>query len=355
MGWLSTLHADLHLGEPGRVYSELATSWLIVVLVGGVVLWWERSRRHRKPGREGTRTCWRRFLVVDRSHPGVHRTMSWHAVAGVWVVIIALALSLTGLMASVSAGSRWTGLLASLDASAPRLSTQVGPGAGAPTAPGGHAEHSAPTPAGADRPVTGRVPDGVSVDAVLAAARTAGVTESVNLTAPRAPGQGWSASETDLTLPVNLDQAVVDPASGRVVRTQAWADWPVLAQANRLLLFFHFNRTLGGVGQVLLIVTMIAVTASVLWGYQMWWQRRPQHGDGFRLGRAPRRGAWRAAPRGRLTAAVVATAIVGVILPVFGVSLLGFLLLDAVIGYVRRHHRDAQTPVDADLHGHPAG
>ncbi len=26
--WLSELHRDLHLGEPGRVYSELAASWM---------------------------------------------------------------------------------------------------------------------------------------------------------------------------------------------------------------------------------------------------------------------------------------------------------------------------------------
>ena len=37
--WLDGLHRHLNLGEPGRIYSELAASWLWVVALGGVCLW----------------------------------------------------------------------------------------------------------------------------------------------------------------------------------------------------------------------------------------------------------------------------------------------------------------------------
>ena len=172
-------------------------------------------------------------------------------------------------------------------------------------------------------------------DAILAAAQSGGVTEAVNLTAPKAPGQAWLASEADLTWPVNLDQAAIDPHTGQVVRTLSWSEWPVLAQANRLLLFFHFGRTFGLLNQLALIVISLALTASVLWGYQMWWQRRPHHGPA-RWGRAPRRGAWRSAPRGRLLLGIAVVGAIGVVLPVFGVSLLVFLAVDAVWGRRRR-------------------
>lgn len=368
--WLGALHGDLHLGEPGRLYAEVATCWLVVVLLGGLVLWWERSRRHRRPGAAGTRTCWRRLLVVDRSHHGLHRTMSWHSVVGLWAAGLGLVLALTGLMVSSYAGARWNGLLASLDASTPRLSTQLTLGGTAD--PGGHAGHGAPAaqtgaptgaPTGAQRaggpaPVTpGHVPAGLPVDDILAAARSVGVTEAVNLTAPKAPGTGWSASEADLSWPVNLDQAVIDPSDGAVMRTMAWSEWPTLAQANRLLLFFHFGRTLGPVNQVLLLLTALGLTASIVWGYQMWWQRRPHHrpaAGGGLLGRAPRRGAWRSAPKGKLAVAVVLVAAIGIVLPVFGISLLAFLALDAGLGYLRGHRRAHPHELDAELHA-PVG
>ena len=107
----------------------------------------------------------------------------------------------------------------------------------------------------------GQLPNGVSVDEVLRGAARVGVSEAVSLTAPKAPGQGWTASETDLTWPVNLDQAVIDPATGAAVRTLGWDSWPVLAQANRLLLFFHFGRTLGPLNDIQRVLSMVAVIA----------------------------------------------------------------------------------------------
>lgn len=43
--WVSEFHRNLHLGDVGRIYSELAASWLWVVAVGGLALWIGRRRR----------------------------------------------------------------------------------------------------------------------------------------------------------------------------------------------------------------------------------------------------------------------------------------------------------------------
>ncbi|MDI9884699.1 PepSY domain-containing protein [Streptomyces sp. HNM0645] len=42
--WLDDLHRNLHLGKTGRLYSELAASWLWVLVLGGLLLWF--GRRH---------------------------------------------------------------------------------------------------------------------------------------------------------------------------------------------------------------------------------------------------------------------------------------------------------------------
>ncbi|TGY98545.1 PepSY-associated TM helix domain-containing protein, partial [Streptomyces rhizosphaericola] len=47
--WLDDLHRNLHLGETGRLYSEVAASWLWVAVAGGLVLWIGRRSRGRRP------------------------------------------------------------------------------------------------------------------------------------------------------------------------------------------------------------------------------------------------------------------------------------------------------------------
>jgi uncharacterized iron-regulated membrane protein len=95
-------------------------------------------------------------------------------------------------------------------------------------------------------------------------------------------------------------------------------------------------------------VAVIGLLASSMWGYVMWWQRRPRH-PGFRLGRAPRRGAWRAAPRGKLAFGAVVTIGLMWLMPVFGISLLVFLVVDAARGWRDRHPAQLRE-FDAELH-----
>jgi uncharacterized iron-regulated membrane protein len=72
------------------------------------------------------------------------------------------------------------------------------------------------------------------------------------------------------------------------------------------------------------------LAAVIFWGYRMWWLRRPTRGEA-RVGRPPGRGAWRGIPGRVLAPFLVVTAVVGYYLPVFGLSLLAFLVVDLVV------------------------
>lgn len=85
--WFDNLHRTLHMGDVGRVYSELAASWLWVIVLAGVVLWISRRRRDRRARR----------LLLPRLHPqGRSRLLSWHGSVGIWAVVGFLFLSATG-------------------------------------------------------------------------------------------------------------------------------------------------------------------------------------------------------------------------------------------------------------------
>ena len=79
---------------------------------------------------------------------------------------------------------------------------------------------------------------------------------------------------------------------------------------------------------------MIAV---IVWGYRMWWQRRPTRGTRLGGGAATAAGCAAATLATRPSLLVIAVTVgVGWFLPLFGISLLAFLLVDAVIAALKK-------------------
>ena len=197
-----------------------------------------------------------------------------------------LLLAVTGLFFSAGAGGTWRELTAAAGQSAAVLDVWLpGQRPAVEPAAGGH---GAPATAAPPRPA---VPATVSIQAYLDAAAAAGIVHEPRVAAPAVAGQGWTVTESDSLLPTHWDAALIDPATGAVVRTAAFSDTPPLGQIYRYAMVFHFGRLLGWPGQILFAITTIAVTASAYWGYRMWWQRRPR-GSGWRPGRAPAGLSW---------------------------------------------------------------
>jgi uncharacterized iron-regulated membrane protein len=66
----------------------------------------------------------------------------------------------------------------------------------------------------------------------------------------------------------------------------------------------------------------------VVFGYVMWWQRRP---IGKRVGNAPAAGALNRAPWWGSGLVVVGAIVIGAFLPALGVTLLAFVVIDVLI------------------------
>jgi len=307
--WLDDLHRNLHLGVAGRYYSELAASWLWVLTLGGLVLWWRRARG-------------RRLLVPELSaKKGVRRTRSWHATTGLWLAVGLLILSATGLTWSRYAGGNFTAVLDAFDAHSPELSTSV------EAAPASE-HHDGTAPAAAVDPA--------AADGVLSVARQNGLTGPVELAVPEEAGAAWTVTGTDNTWPVALDRIAVDPATSAVVARSNFADWPVLAQLSKLGVQAHMGRLFGVVNQVLLAALAIGLICVIVWGYRMWWQRRPTRAV---VGRAPAAGAWQGLPAWMIAVGVPVVFAIGWALPLVGVPLAGFLIVDVAVGAVRSRRR----------------
>ncbi|QWF85272.1 PepSY-associated TM helix domain-containing protein [Amycolatopsis sp. CA-230715] len=286
--WLDTLHRNLHLGDFGRLYSELAASWLWVVVLAGLALWLGRRRRARKAAGRG-------------------RLLSWHGTVGLWAAAGLLFLSATGLTWSSHAGSTISDLRSGLDWTTPSVSATVPPAAGADVGP----------------------------QAVREATARAGLTDPVEIKLPTKAGKAYVVQQIQRSWPEKQDSMAVDPATGRVTDTLRFDDYPLAAKLSRWGIDAHMGLLFGLANQIALTVLAAGLIFLVCWGYRMWWHRRPTRGS-TRFGRPPLRGAWRRVPGRVLAPVLVATAAIGYFLPVLGVSLLGFVVLDVVLGLRNR-------------------
>uniref|UniRef100_A0AAU2JLD7 PepSY domain-containing protein n=1 Tax=Streptomyces sp. NBC_00049 TaxID=2903617 RepID=A0AAU2JLD7_9ACTN len=321
--WLSEFHSSLQLGEFGRNYSELAASWLWVVALGGLALWIGRRRKRAAD-----------LVLPDRKATGRRRTLSWHGVVGLWSVAGLVVLSATGLTWSKYAGENIGQLQDSLGGATPSVSAGLKPGAG------GSDEHAGHTmPEGTEMPPAPATAD-MGIDRAVDAARAAGVTEYLQVTLP-AKGKGYVVKEKDKQVPVHLDAVAVDPADGRVIDELRFADYPVLAQMTRFGIDLHMGLTFGLVNQLALAALAVGLMFLVFWGYRMWWLRRPTKDRRLSVGRAQPRGAWRRLPVTVLLPLAAVTAVVGWFVPMLGISLLVFLAVDVVLGFVAGRRAEA--------------
>ncbi|GAA3220353.1 PepSY domain-containing protein [Actinocorallia longicatena] len=320
--WLDELHRSLHLGKAGMVYSELSASWLWVIVLAGLAMWLGRRRRYR-----GSAPA-RRALLPDRSDKGVRRTRSRHAALGLWLALGLLFLSATGLTWAEQAGQRFDRVQSALDSSAPELDTAL---SAAPAPAGdGHAGHSGHGAAS---------PDGVlaDYDKVLATARTAGLTGPIDVAAPESAGSAWSVAQTDNTWPVRKDKIAVDASSGQVTARVDWADHPFLAQLSALGIQAHMGLLFGLANQLVLAALALSLLVVIFLGYRTWWRRRPSRDDRRALaGTPPARGAWRRTPWPVLAVGIPVVVLIGWALPILGLSLLVFVVIDVLTGIRRR-------------------
>ena len=311
--WLDDLHRNLHLGDLGRHYSELAASWLWVIALGGLILWFRRARG-------------RRLLVQDlKTRKGVRRTRGWHATTGVWLLLGLLILSATGLTWSRYAGGNFGEALDAMDARRPAVATALD--GSTSEAGGGHHGGSSESTFAADAGQT---------DRVLQIARDNGLSGPVSIALPADAASAWTVTQVDESFPVRADAVAIDAQAGTITDRENYADWSVFAKLSKLGVLAHMGILFGLVNQLLLAALAIGLLCVIFWGYRMWWQRRPtRNGRQARVGAPPARGAWQRVPAWVIVVGVPLALAVGWAMPMLGVSLLVFLAADLIIGAVR--------------------
>ncbi|MFZ0832203.1 MAG: PepSY domain-containing protein [Mycobacterium sp.] len=318
--WFDELHRNLHLGAVGRNYSELAASWLWVVVLAGLVLWIGHRAGNGQAGKL------RRLFVPDSDARGRRRLLSWHGALGTWIVAGLLLLAVSGMTWSRWAGQSIDVLQSHLDQKPPSVDTALSEAAPATAAePPHHDLGQAPSTLDATQALRG-------ADTALRAAQQANLVDPMWLYPPTEAGRGWRVAENKRSWPTRYDAISVNPDTGAVTDRVNFSDWPLLAKLTDWIIGAHMGILFGLLNQLLMAATAIALITGILLGYRMWWRRRPRGADGFVVPEGPRRGALgRLRPYEAVLVVAVLTAI-GWFAPLFGLTLVLFVAVDVALG-----------------------
>ncbi|MBR7651809.1 PepSY domain-containing protein [Brucella oryzae] len=302
------LHRNLMLGDFGRYYSELAASWLWVATLGGVLLWWWKRDIRRK----------------QQQTKNLHlKTRHFHGQIGIWIAVGLLFLSATGMTWSQLAGGRIDQFRAAVGWITPSVSTVLNRAAETDQQDAHHDHSGMPMPSGvnAAKDYVGQL------DGVYLAARQAGLdSPMIEIRLPRSSDQGWLVREYDRSWPTQVDTVALDPSDMGVISRADFESFPIIAKLIRWGIDLHMGVLFGGANQILMAALGLSLIVMIVYGYRIWWQRRPPAGS------VPRTliVSWKRLSVVQQVGVVIASLAIGWALPLIGISLIAFLLIDFV-------------------------
>ncbi|MBN3853791.1 PepSY domain-containing protein [Paraburkholderia sp. Ac-20340] len=334
------LHRKLLLGKPGELLMELAACWTLVMIGTGIALWWPRVAT------DGKRTSLRSALWPRFSTKGRPWWKSLHSVIGIWLAVGALAFVVSGLPWTGSWGKQFKALATRVNVGAPRGAWGGGlplkstlPGASSQTDHAEHAGHDMSSMPGMvmdDLPLPNvpwavgavKVPQSpdtaaqentrFTLDQVVALMRDSGVASGYDVALPATPSAVYTVSYFPAD-PQKERTVYIDQYSGKVLKDIHYADYGAVSQVISYGTSLHMGRYFGLANQIVCTVISLGLAALAVTGFVMWWLRRPSRtvGAPSRERAAPPMRAWK-----------IGLALLAVIFPLMGATILAVLLLD---------------------------
>lgn len=287
--WAQDLHSRLLQGDNWRWMIELAASWLLVMLITGIYLWWPRGKQSGLPKSGATgRNAWKQ----------------WHAFLGVALALMSLIILTTGITWSKYAGEQVRYLR--------NISGQASPKAPSDL----HSQADATNPP-------------LAWQAIWDIAKTRSPQVALQMSAPSKPQGVWRIGIADISQPQQRFDLLLDAYTGNTLYQSGWQQQTAFGKATAIGIPFHRGE-FGWWNQALLLVFGVGILFSLVSGWVMFYKRWQSAGQLL-----PRLlpGAWRASPALWLSAIALCW-----LLPLLAISSALLLIIELFLA----KHRPAQ-------------
>ncbi len=305
------LHGELWMGNRGSNLVELTASWTIILILTGMLLWWPRNT-HGLGG-----------ILYPRFHKG--QRVLWrdlHSVTGVWVSFLVLFLLVSGLPWAKFWGDYFKTVRSLTGAAVARQDWSnsserpTGRGSKSGGTTGEHAEH-----AGERKDQQESMPiDFTNIDHVVAAVVPLNLPHPVIISSPSRGAAGWSVKSMTPNRPQRVNLTV--DGNGQILSRDGFAERHWIDKLVSIGIAAHEGCLFGWPNQLLGLIATLGLVLISLSGVVMWLTRR-------------RRGVL-GAPEPRANSVwpmtfVATVLLLGLCLPLFGLSLLFVLALEKTL------------------------
>ena len=324
---IATFHGSLLLGDWGDRLVELAASWTIVMILSGLYLWWPRPFR-------AAGTFWPRLSLKGRA-----LMKDLHRVTGFWIAGLVLIMLASGLPWAGTWGSAFKWARTELGLVEGPQDWKIGSGpeivrheqagnwiAPAAHAHAGHDHGDMAAPAMPARQATEGDP--LPLSSFVSKASEEEMAFPVLVLPPHAPqrfgpptGDVWTIKSETQNRPLT-QSATFDPIDGREVSRTDFADKHPIDRAINYGIAWHEGQLFGLANQIIGLMTAFALIGLSVLGVIMWLKRKPSGKLGAPTGSS--------VPHGR--GLIIVVVLLGLLLPLFGLSLLAILVLERVVG-----------------------
>lgn len=331
MDVVKKIHGTLLSGNGGSYVVELMASWMIVLIITGIYLWWPRGK--------GWRHVFLPFLTGRSSTtPARQGWKRLHGGVGAWVGLMVLFLLVTGLPWTQAWGGGFKWLSAAIGQEGPGQEWVVTLQSGEHH----HDDHHSGLSDGlsewqineddeAEVTLTsgekGAGSTAISLQQVFTTVTAKAFPAPVEISPPKGDNGVWTIRSMIQDRP-KRETLHLDKWTGEPVMHIIFADRPFLERLTSYGIAIHEGALFGWFNQLLGVVAALGVISLSVAGVAMWWKRRPKGQMA-----APPLPADR-----RLSAGIGAVILaLAVFLPLFAASLVIALMLDKLVQALKQH------------------
>ncbi|MGY5392481.1 PepSY-associated TM helix domain-containing protein [Acinetobacter sp. NigerLNRRAM0016] len=246
---LDQVHRNLLLGEWGRLYSELAASWLGIFTLTGLLQWWLKRQQ------------------IKTSQHQRNRLIRWHYLTALMILPMLLFLSITGLTWSKWSGANIAEIRHWLNSDTPTLNRQIQMTSHSQHVDP-HAEHHAMMNMATDM----RVLNLDYFDQMVTIARANGLmAKALQIKPSYKHNQAWMVEEMNHRHPIQVDALAVDITQQKVIDLVHFKDFPVSAKLTRWGVDMHIGVLFGWWNQLILVLSALGILVITAFAYRAWW------------------------------------------------------------------------------------
>lgn len=285
--WSRKLHSNYLQNDNWRWMVELAASWLMVMLVTGVYLWWPQRKNTLPQSNVKERAAWKQ----------------WHVFVGIALSAMSAVILTTGLTWSKYSGDQVKWLRDITGQASPRIPSSI----------------------------QSSQPEGMmlSWQAAWDAAKREAPDVSMQLMPPKGVQGVWRANQMDKSQPAKRFDLLIDAYTGQRLYYSGWSEQTAFGKATAIGIPFHRGE-FGLWNQLLLLVFGVGVVFSIITGWVMYFKRRAKGYKGLPV---LARDAWKSVH----PIAYIATLAMFALMPLLALSSALVLVLEGFCSWRERH------------------